>query len=324
VTEQAATICRRSKTEGFKGLAMPLSNCPDAEVEQNYERYKSSHGGSNLQIINFEGKYKFAFFPRSTIPDEKLLVDEIVIRLLGRKEGATEKEVIDVRKRRNRSIKTGTIKTVLTSPRYFGFQRGEREEKGRGIVFFLIGPNGEEIPPLEDIEKIEAKIAGNPVLAKNGINRQSAESENHSPPNSEISIQDFLRIRDRKSQIGEAGERVAVRYEVQRLRSCGCPNPEQFVKLISIEDVGRGYDLESTYPDNERCIEVKTSTRGSDGFYLSLNERKVLAREGIRAWIYLVELSADGNGKVVKCLKDPMKELPEQAFQAIAWKVKVE
>jgi hypothetical protein len=138
-----------------------------------------------------------------------------------------------------------------------------------------------------------------------------------------MSLEDFLRQQERKSETGEAGELVALKEEIQRITKCGCSNPEAFVRRISTDDVGRGYDIESTWPNEERFIEVKSSTQGSAGFYISRNERVVLAELGARGWIYLVELGPTGQGHVAWRLPDPMKTLPQSAFQPVSWRVQL-
>ena len=139
-----------------------------------------------------------------------------------------------------------------------------------------------------------------------------------------ITYEDFLKQQERKSEIGIAGEEIAVQFEIARLRDeCKCPSPADFVKRISIDDVGRGYDIESTYINHERSIEVKATTRETLGFFISKNERKVLQQLNSRAWIYMVSVNENGKGTVCQALQDPMGTIPESAFEPVQWRVDI-
>jgi hypothetical protein len=80
---------------------------------------------------------------------------------------------------------------------------------------------------------------------------------------------------------GKAGEAIAWRDEIDRLRQLGIKNPEQCVEQTATTNVAAGYDLESTTSTERRLIEVKSSTDGfSQGFFLSRNEWKTLEEAG--------------------------------------------
>lgn len=99
--------------------------------------------------------------------------------------------------------------------------------------------------------------------------------------------------RRRKKQVenGAHGELLAMQFEISRLTKLDCQDPAQYVKQISLEDVGAGYDIYSNWNGDERFIEVKASQLGSDTFFISSNELDVLVSKGARAWIYRVDLS---------------------------------
>jgi len=126
---------------------------------------------------------------------------------------------------------------------------------------------------------------------------------------------------ERRSETGVRGEQVALTYEMTRLDRCGCPAPKDFVRHIALDDVGAGYDIETSWPGQERCIEVKTTASSAAEFFISANERKVLADKGAGAWIYRVDLDADGVGKVVE-IRDPMKRIPADHFTPNMWRVR--
>ena len=85
--------------------------------------------------------------------------------------------------------------------------------------------------------------------------------------------------------------------------------------------MGRGYDIESTWPGEERCIEVKTTTRAGSDFFLTANERTVLGELGERAWIYRVEADGNHDGKIVARLNNPMDKIAEEQMTPVVWRV---
>lgn len=137
------------------------------------------------------------------------------------------------------------------------------------------------------------------------------------------SIEELQVQLDRRNEIGAAGERIALADEIQRLRTegVGCPNPERYVNHIALSDVGRGYDIESTWPGYERCIEVKSSTGSGNAILISDNERTVLENLGKKAWLYRVVVDANGDGEVVLRLNDPISMIPEENFSTAVWTV---
>ena len=136
-----------------------------------------------------------------------------------------------------------------------------------------------------------------------------------------IDAETFASLQERRSEIGSAGELLVVQDELERLRNLGCHAPEQWVKRVALSDVGRGYDVESTWPGEERYIEVKTTTRSGSDFFLTTNERTVLTNLDKRAWLYRVVLGMDGIGHIVSRLQNPMAALNPEAFEPVLWRV---
>jgi len=115
---------------------------------------------------------------------------------------------------------------------------------------------------------------------------------------------------------GKAGEAIAWRDEIERLRQFGVKNPEQCVEQTAATNVAAGYDLESTTSTERRLIEVKSSTDGfSQGFFLSRNEWKTLEEAGDDAYIYLVSVTDVFNedGRVIERIRNPIKRLKASA-----------
>ncbi len=82
--------------------------------------------------------------------------------------------------------------------------------------------------------------------------------------------------RDRKNTLlGEAGEKVALEYEMNSLIACEQPLLARQVRWISkLEGDGAGYDILSFEPNGEkRFVEVKTTVGGNKTpFFISRNE----------------------------------------------------
>jgi Domain of unknown function (DUF3883) len=133
--------------------------------------------------------------------------------------------------------------------------------------------------------------------------------------------EDLLSQLDRRSELGRQGEEVAVRHERDRLHKLGCTAPDDHVEHVALEDVGLGYDIRSTWPGHERCIEVKTSSAAGADFYVSVNERQVLKDLGDKGWIYRVAPGASGL-EVVDTICNPEKCIPEDRFTAQVWRVR--
>jgi len=133
--------------------------------------------------------------------------------------------------------------------------------------------------------------------------------------------EDFASLLERRSETGRAGEMLVILDELARLRACGCPRPEDYVKRVAESAVGCGYDVASIWPGEERCIEVKTTTCPGSDFFLTTNERAVLEQLGKKAWLYRVEMEGKSKGRIVARLNDPMTTVTEEHMNAVVWRV---
>lgn len=136
-----------------------------------------------------------------------------------------------------------------------------------------------------------------------------------------LTEEDFAAILERQSEVGRAGEMLVIKDELARLKNRGCPDPERYVHRVATSDVGRGYDIESTWPGEERCIEVKSTTRSGNDFFLTANERSVLAELGERGWLYRVVLDSQGGGRIEKRMCNPTKRIAEEQMTPVIWRV---
>lgn len=160
--------------------------------------------------------------------------------------------------------------------------------------------------------------ASNSASASNSSVAPSGSSASTRPP---IDAEAFEELLERRSEVGQAGEMLAVQDELERLTRLGCPDPRSWVERVALSDVGRGYDIASTWSGHERFIEVKSTTSLKNGLFISSNERRVLFDLGGRAWLYRVLVKPDGSGDVAVRLPDPMRALPEEAFQPVVFRV---
>lgn len=124
------------------------------------------------------------------------------------------------------------------------------------------------------------------------------------------------------AETGRIGELVAMHMERDRLTQLGCSNVHDAVIHVALHRTDAGFDLESNWNGERRCIEVKSSTTDSPDFFLSTNERATLAELGPQAWLYRVTVRANGLGEVVEMLQDPMAHIPDACFQPVMWRVR--
>jgi len=136
-----------------------------------------------------------------------------------------------------------------------------------------------------------------------------------------VSADQLLSQLDRNAATGLVGEVIALRYELERLHKCGCAKPKDYIKHVALEDVGAGYDIESTWPGEERFIEVKSTTSDGSDFFITENECQVLAALGERAWLYRVVVVDGESGDVRLCLQDPIKHIASDCKVPVVWRV---
>lgn len=102
----------------------------------------------------------------------------------------------------------------------------------------------------------------------------SEEIESSSLPSKQgISESQFLKIQERRKEIGRLGEEFVVDYERKNLVEAGNFELATRVKRISIDDIGAGYDVLSfTTTGDEKHIEVKTTIGTGYSFEITINE----------------------------------------------------
>jgi len=200
---------------------------------------------------------------------------------------------------------------------------------GRHAAFLNPSPKN----PLLSVVPISQRIADllevylGPGQRPNGVvllDQDPSNDAHYSKPEREpapLSAEELQNQLQRNSETGQAGELLVVIDELERLKKVGCPDPQNFVTRIALSDVARGYDIESTWPGHERCIEVKSTTVAGSDLYITENERKVLAKLGNKGWLYRVLVKSEGGGEIVDRISDPMAMINEDLMIPIVWRV---
>ena len=136
-----------------------------------------------------------------------------------------------------------------------------------------------------------------------------------------LSPEELLKRMEINSETGRVGELIAMAYERSRLAEQLCPDPQLHLRHTALSRVDAGFDIESNWSGERRCIEVKSSTTENSDFYMSEGERKKLLKLGAQAWLYRVYVRSDGSGEVVEVLQDPLSNIPTDAFQPVVWRI---
>lgn len=167
----------------------------------------------------------------------------------------------------------------------------------------------------------EASPATSPADEISESSRAPNPESSGNPPRRGMTLEELQRRLTSNAETGSAGELVAFAAEKARLRAAGCTNPDAYVRYVALEDVGAGFDIETLWAGERRHVEVKSTRGDSADFFMSENERAILAALGPRAWLYRVRLNVDGTGEVVERLQDPIAALGD-AFEPVAWRVR--
>jgi len=124
-----------------------------------------------------------------------------------------------------------------------------------------------------------------------------------------ISQNDLLEVLEKQKRIGVLGEKIAMKFEIDRLKKLGIKNPEVFHE--SVGNASAGYDIYSRHKSESRFIEVKASTQKGNFFYLTENEIKTLEKLKQKAYIYFVQIHdlKKNAGNVYKIIQDPISAI---------------
>lgn len=273
-------------------------------------------GTARVQIGVRLNKHKLTLYVRERCPDGRMLEDVMPgIVIAERYDGRNKAPVHSIHKGRVRYLKPAETPVLRVEA---------LPEQLEAVLDACLG--------LAPSAAAEAVVIA-PAFSRGaegfdaGDNRTTGEEEDvpeYIVPRhrSAVTPDDLLAQLDRRSETGRRGEHSALLHEIARLRDLGCTEPECYVKHVALADVGIGYDLETVWPGQERCIEVKATTVPGADFFISANEREVLRALGPKAWIYRVEL-LDSAAPRVEEMQDPMNRIPDHHFTPQVWRVKV-
>jgi hypothetical protein len=137
-----------------------------------------------------------------------------------------------------------------------------------------------------------------------------------------LSLEHLLKRISANEETGRLGEGIALAAERRRVATLRCLDATAAVRHISPVQVDAGFDIESNWNGERRCIEVKSSTTDGLGFFISENERRILKELRQQAWLYRVKVRPDGTGEVVEMLQDPIARIGEDCFKPVVWQVR--
>ena len=130
-------------------------------------------------------------------------------------------------------------------------------------------------------------------------------------------------VQDEKNRnLGLAGEKLVVEYEIQKLTNLGLIELAQRVEHVATGSDGYGYDILS-FDENgaEKYIEVKTTEQSKKtAFFISRNELKVSREKGEQYWIYRVydlkDTSTKANFYALRGCVDTHFDLTPDSYKA--------
>lgn len=134
---------------------------------------------------------------------------------------------------------------------------------------------------------------------------------------------------ERKKLIGNIGEEIVLNKEKELLLEHSLRKLSESVKRVSVEDCRLGYDILSYNLDgSEKYIEVKSSEKINNEFYLTSNELTQLNKYKEKYSIYLVQGIHVSNKtfKNIIQINNPEKEFENNKYsmKAISWRVAFE
>lgn len=170
---------------------------------------------------------------------------------------------------------------------------------------------------------LDTYLVGSDIIEKlsnKGIN-EKVNSQKGSYGNLTNKDLDFYaHLRSYQSKIGEKGEKFAIEKEKKKLKDTGFCSK---IIHVSKQDNNAGYDILSFEHDGtELYIEVKTTGKNYDNFYITQNERSIaenLKNNGKRYVIYRVtDILSDPTYSVIDI--DDLEN--DYILEPLVWKVK--
>ncbi len=113
----------------------------------------------------------------------------------------------------------------------------------------------------------------------------------------------------KKKEIGAFGEEKVIEYETKYLIENGRPDLAKFVRQISKQSVGEGYDIISyDLEGNKKFIEVKSTKNKNINFFITDNELNTAKLLENRYWIYRVVFLENGEANIYR-VQNPVQKI---------------
>ena len=138
----------------------------------------------------------------------------------------------------------------------------------------------------------------------------------------QVSPEEFLRLQQRKDEIGKAAEIQIIKYEKERLSKY--PDLVKKIEHTALRDVSAGYDIKSfdgkLGEDGnpiQRYIEVKAVSSQDYGFYWTRNEIEKSEYYNQDYYLYLLPVVGKNafDLKALKIIKDPYSNIYKQGSE---------
>jgi hypothetical protein len=139
-----------------------------------------------------------------------------------------------------------------------------------------------------------------------------------------ISPKNLAKKLKEQAETGRIGEKIAVKYEINRLSKAGVVSPEKYVVHVAKQNCGAGFDIFSDPPRKERrYIEVKTSNNKMGIIYLTAHEVETLRKHKDEAFLYMVSLDLSARHSVRE-IKNPIPYIEKASMiSPIAFRAEV-
>lgn len=189
---------------------------------------------------------------------------------------------------------------VFTKFLYYYFGKPRKEKDNSNKVWIDGGIINEDVQS-ERSEHLNSsyKVNENPQIKNRSPKRIGNNATPYKP--------DYDSINQRRSLIGETGERKVMQYEKDRLKNS---QYSESIEHVSKDNDGAGYDIMSFEENGDpRYIEVKTTTSINNvDFYLTRNELETMEKHE-NYWVYVVTGIYQDEPVISPFEKSKLKEL---------------
>lgn len=282
--------------ELVKELLLKLRNHGD---HMSFEEIEKESGSTTL-------KYKslYLFYPDRFLPMFSEFLYDYYLKKNGisieNMKGLGQKQDALLKWKSSYELLDKMSPAVFTKFLYYYFGKPRKEKDNSNKVWIDGGIINEDVQS-ERSEHLNSsyKVNENPQIKNRSPKRIGNNATPYKP--------DYDSINQRRSLIGETGERKVMQYEKDRLKNS---QHRENIKRVSENDDGAGYDIMSFEENGEpRYIEVKTTTSINNvDFYLTRNELETMEKHE-NYWVYVVTGIYQDEPVISPFEKSKLKEL---------------